>query len=112
MQFILLYAYDLFSRSPATGREPSRSVSSIRSGPSGSSSANRTPSGSVSSKKPEVSDALRKYSLDNVLGGISTKQTMTLGSTLKEEEAEMAVGLGEVSFLGYVCLVQQQKFTV
>lgn len=51
----------------------------------------------------QVNEALRKFSLDAVLGGLSSqKQTITVGSTIKEEQ--MDSGKAEVSFHGYVCV--------
>jgi hypothetical protein len=59
----------------------------------------------------QVNDALRKFSLDTVLGGLSTqKQTITVGSTINEELNDS--GRHDVSFLGCVaciCAAHLQK---
>jgi hypothetical protein len=52
----------------------------------------------------QVNDALRKFSLDTVLGGLSTqKQTITVGSTINEELNDS--GRHDVSFLGCVACI-------
>ena len=51
-----------------------------------------------------VSQALEKYSIDAVLQGLPTAQTMVVGSTHNEEKLDEAYGKGDRQFVGYVSL--------